>query len=79
MSFNARLKEATRGSDNFCRYIVTIVVTMKPARRLSSSIFPSHLRSFEEKGLPALSLNHDLMQSVGRLREYRRREQLYMQ
>jgi len=30
-------------------------------------------------GLPALSLSHDLMQSVGRLHEYRGREQLYTQ
>jgi Fic family protein len=37
------------------------------------------MKSFEEKGLPALSLSHDLMQSVGRLHEYRGREQLYTQ
>ena len=37
------------------------------------------MKSFEERGLPALSLDHDLMRSVGRLHEYRGREQLYTQ
>jgi Fic family protein len=37
------------------------------------------MKSFEEKRLPALPLTHDLMQSVGTLREYRGREQLYAQ
>mgnify|MGYP006295746993 CR=1 FL=1 len=37
------------------------------------------MQSFEEKGLPVLPLTHDLMRSVGRLHEYRGREQLYAQ
>jgi len=37
------------------------------------------MKSFEETRLPALPLTHDLMQSVGTLREYRGREQLYAQ
>jgi coenzyme F420-reducing hydrogenase alpha subunit len=37
------------------------------------------MKSFEERGLPALSLDHDLMRSVGRLHEYRGREQQYTQ
>lgn len=37
------------------------------------------MKSFNEDGLPNLQLTHDLMQSVGRLREYRGREQLYTQ
>jgi len=37
------------------------------------------MQSFEEKGLPALPLTHDLIRSVGRLHEYRGRDQLYTQ
>jgi len=37
------------------------------------------MKSFEEKTLPPLPLTHALMRSVGRLHEYRGREQLYAQ
>jgi len=37
------------------------------------------MKSFAEEDLPVLPLTHDLMRSVGRLHEYRGREQLYTQ